>query len=1292
MNIKIRRLLSILMLSFMMLVSTIPAFAETSDEQNINTQETTESINSEETLEEDYSISLLGGDITPPVVLDVELLNNGFVASNDRFVYLKIKGHDDSAFDPDKCTMIFNVPNCMRPDQGSGHAAESIVDHGDGTYTLKFRVEQSWYGPYVITEIMIADEFSNETRIETMNHDTGVFYYKGEIERAVSNVTASNIVINNSTSDFNATLTDSILSIPFDFSADITAPQNFTINDGEEMYITFRSSDRHSIEMNAIYQQGKLECSPSIEYFAEVGTYVLDSIVYRDEFLAINGNVPKIIVTKTNTDNIAPTVDDIWFELNGVRQNECFEAQIGTNDVVEVFAKVSDVSDIYRVEINLQTTHPSYSNPQTLQLNKVQNTTDTYSIVVPLDIYGATVWFVDDCYAYDIYGNMEPERNLSPYFILRDVDGDTTIPTVQLNGIDVDFGKDDYIHFEGNITVECITSINDILNQIGESLHNLTIPNGRTFEGWYIGHSEQAIYNTSPTAAANTEFILKYTNGDTLYITPIYDKLVIQGRVLYFGTNQDGYIEPYTATQEIVLDHGKTVQDAINKIDTSSIPHSPDCVLDKYICESYDNLAQELNPSNTVIWLNSVYSSFPVFGNYQYYNEDGEWTGDMLTVSLTSGDTHQDALNEVYNELNNLNLSHDASLGQFIDWEAMPNWYMDDLSAPAEPGQWYDYRATYEKREITIDATYIDTNGEVQTASLGNVTITNGTTYQDLLNQFATQLNAITHSTNHNFKQWNVEYVQLTDLVLDDYVIFTAEYDQYPVSIVYTYQDVNGPKTELVKLNVNANTDMETIFNQYVNPTHNSNLNFKGWKFFLDGATTQTPSASNSRYEAAAVYDNYEPTWIITAYVNKQNECVQGPFVVYTPGTATHDSSDVVIDTWLTHSKDAAMLAVQNDSKYTINSFEILDFNLNKMDVFSNYYTAPQVILLAMTDKSEVTFEYPDGTSEMILMDAWSQYTLPTSIDNKDVEWTLDHPFTYENIAGGDVIEIFPPYFTLKAEFVTNQGGSNPSNPSTPTPNPTPTPVVTPTPTPAPNPTPAPITGPVELDAPVEQQTIQNITNASQGDIITVDMEKSDGKIATVVTKEMLQAAQDKDVDIEMDMGDYSWVINGEDIRALDDIHDVDLEVTLNTNAIPSNTVQTLSNGKPTLQLSLTYSGDFGFKADLRINVGSQYAGQNVSLYYYDSLGKLVFIDDSPVDQNGNVSLTFSHASDYVIIIDAETNDTNNTENNDETVNTIEPEIVEKESSMMLPTIGIVVITIVIAAVIVIIKNKKGQE
>ena len=146
----------------------------------------------------------------------------------------------------------------------------------------------------------------------------------------------------------------------------------------------------------------------------------------------------------------------------------------------------------------------------------------------------------------------------------------------------------------------------------------------------------------------------------------------------------------------------------------------------------------------------------------------------------------------------------------------------------------------------------------------------------------------------------------------------------------------------------------------------------------------------------------------------------------------------------------------------------------------------------------------------------------------------------------------------------------------------------------------------------------------------------ADGTKATVVTKEMLQAAQDKDVTIEMDMGDYSWTIYGMDIKALDDIHDVDLEVTLDTNAIPSSTIQTLAGGKPTRQLSLTYNGDFGFQGDLKINVGAQYAGDTISLYYHDSLGKLVFIDSSLVDANGDVVLSFSHASDYVIVVDKE--------------------------------------------------------
>ena len=253
-------------------------------------------------------------------------------------------------------------------------------------------------------------------------------------------------------------------------------------------------------------------------------------------------------------------------------------------------------------------------------------------------------------------------------------------------------------------------------------------------------------------------------------------------------------------------------------------------------------------------------------------------------------------------------------------------------------------------------------------------------------------------------------------------------------------------------------------------------------------------------------------------------------------------------------------------------------------------------------------------------------------------------------------------------------------------------PVVTVVPTPAPVATPTPEPGPVELDAAVESQVIADVENAPAGSTITVDMEKADGTIATVVTKEMLQAAQDKDVTIEMDMGDYSWSIYGMDIEALDDIHDVDLEVTLNTNAIPSATVQALAGGKPTLQLSLTYSGDFGFNADLKFNVGLQYAGLNVSLYYYDSLGKLVFIDSSPVDADGNVSLTFSHASDYVVIIDEEVSETPETETTETPADsTVETET-EKQSAGMPVWLIALVAVVVLAGVVLVSKRKKSEE
>ncbi|MBS5520806.1 MAG: hypothetical protein KHX56_00890 [Clostridiales bacterium] len=156
---------------------------------------------------------------------------------------------------------------------------------------------------------------------------------------------------------------------------------------------------------------------------------------------------------------------------------------------------------------------------------------------------------------------------------------------------------------------------------------------------------------------------------------------------------------------------------------------------------------------------------------------------------------------------------------------------------------------------------------------------------------------------------------------------------------------------------------------------------------------------------------------------------------------------------------------------------------------------------------------------------------------------------------------------------------------------------------------------------------IENIQNTADGQTVTVPMNG-----ATVISKDILQAAKGRDVTIVLDMGGYTWTINGMNILA-SDLKDINLEVKFDTNAVPSSIVKELAGNQPVRQISLTHNGDFGFKATLTMNAGAEYAGQYGNLYYYDSDGKLVFMNAGAIGADGNVSLDFSHASDYVLVI-----------------------------------------------------------
>lgn len=163
-----------------------------------------------------------------------------------------------------------------------------------------------------------------------------------------------------------------------------------------------------------------------------------------------------------------------------------------------------------------------------------------------------------------------------------------------------------------------------------------------------------------------------------------------------------------------------------------------------------------------------------------------------------------------------------------------------------------------------------------------------------------------------------------------------------------------------------------------------------------------------------------------------------------------------------------------------------------------------------------------------------------------------------------------------------------------------------------------------------KQEIVEEIRNASEGGTVTVDMSS-----ATVVPKEVLEEAKGRDVDIVLDMGSYTWTISGREIYD-SNLKDIDLEVSMGTDNIPSSLVQELAKGRPVQQISLTHNGNFGFRASLTLNVGAQYEGKYGNLYYYDSDGRMVFMNAGVIGEDGKVSLDFSHASEYAIVISDE--------------------------------------------------------
>ena len=161
---------------------------------------------------------------------------------------------------------------------------------------------------------------------------------------------------------------------------------------------------------------------------------------------------------------------------------------------------------------------------------------------------------------------------------------------------------------------------------------------------------------------------------------------------------------------------------------------------------------------------------------------------------------------------------------------------------------------------------------------------------------------------------------------------------------------------------------------------------------------------------------------------------------------------------------------------------------------------------------------------------------------------------------------------------------------------------------------------------------------AKEGSVINVDMNG-----ITVVPMESFDSIKGRDVTITFDMGSgIIWSVDGKSITrdaSMDKAGGVDFDLKTGVNAIPVDIVNNcLANNvtgeSDSIQISLAHEGEFGFTAVLSINLGKENVGLTASLYYYnESAGELEFICSDIVAEDGMVLLAFTHASDYVIAI-----------------------------------------------------------
>lgn len=484
----------------------------------------------------------------------------------------------------------------------------------------------------------------------------------------------------------------------------------------------------------------------------------------------------------------------------------------------------------------------------------------------------------------------------------------------------------------------------------------------------------------------------------------------------------------------------------------------------------------------------------------------------------------------------------------------------------------YDFRAVYDKICVNVVLTYVSKDKGMTMAIVPQF-VDQDATYGEMLASFVPPEDADQDLLSGYELDGGDENTQVEDM---GYVGIKARYENCLVAWNIKYLDENGNEaSKIVSKTYEKGTTIRDALADLEVPAVPEGIEFEKWALpGIDGSELIFHEMTN--LDVTAVYKGKTTAEVSYTYRGEDGKLVSGSRLIALDGeNLTYNAALTEVKKALNdlnHLKDLVL----SDWVGITAGTDIARYK--KMNIQAKY--ANCVVIL----------KYPKDVFEYVVVEKDSDFTLPVENETyMDILW--------EGFEQGQTVKI-----TGDKEFIVADAKHKDGAPEEPSCE--------------------------KLSEEEIQKIVSDIEQNGSGETVHVEMGK-----ATVVPKEILEAIKGKEVNIVLDMGAYSWSIRGDEVAAAD-LKDIDLEVIVDTDGIPPAIVDSLAGGNPATQITLTHNGEFGFRADLTVNLGAEHSGSTGKLYYYDSSGKMIYMDAGEIGEDGNISLSFSHASEYVVVFE----------------------------------------------------------